>query len=87
MFGKGVVEQACKSLEIDLIIRAHQVVQDGYEMMTGRRLITVFSVPNYCAQFTNAAAVVCLNANLQVILSRRLSQSNKIFNFRSRSNK
>ena len=68
MFGKGVVEQACKSLDIDLIIRAHQVVQDGYEMMTGRRLITVFSVPNYCAQFTNSAAVVCLNANLQVTL-------------------
>ncbi|EFP03847.1 hypothetical protein CRE_28749 [Caenorhabditis remanei] len=66
MFGKGVVEQACKSLDIDLIIRAHQVVQDGYEMMTGRRLITVFSVPNYCAQFTNSAAVVCLNANLQI---------------------
>ncbi|ULT95827.1 hypothetical protein L3Y34_004474 [Caenorhabditis briggsae] len=66
MFGKGVVEQACKTMEIDLIIRAHQVVQDGYEMMTGRRLITVFSVPNYCAQFTNAAAVVCLNANLEI---------------------
>lgn len=84
MFGKGVVEQACKSLEIDMIIRGHQVVQDGYEMMAGRRLITVFSVPNYCAQFTNAAAVVCLNANLQVILND--SKSNKTFNFRSRSN-
>ncbi|CAI2352068.1 unnamed protein product [Caenorhabditis sp. 36 PRJEB53466] len=66
MFGKAVVEQACKNLQIDLIIRAHQVVQDGYEMMTGRRLITVFSVPNYCAQFTNAAAVVCLSANLEI---------------------
>ncbi|CAD6195478.1 unnamed protein product [Caenorhabditis auriculariae] len=66
MFGRGVVEQASKLLGIDLIIRAHQVVQDGYEMMTGRRLITVFSVPNYCQQFTNAAAVVCLNSNLEI---------------------
>uniref|UniRef100_A0A1I7TX39 Serine/threonine-protein phosphatase n=1 Tax=Caenorhabditis tropicalis TaxID=1561998 RepID=A0A1I7TX39_9PELO len=72
MFGRGVVDQACKSLEIDLIIRAHQVVQDGYEMMAGRRLITVFSVPNYCAQFTNAAAVVCLNGNLEISFQQML---------------
>uniref|UniRef100_A0A8R1EA56 SER_THR_PHOSPHATASE domain-containing protein n=1 Tax=Caenorhabditis japonica TaxID=281687 RepID=A0A8R1EA56_CAEJA len=72
MFGKAVVEQACKSLGLDLIIRAHQVVQDGYEVMSGRRLITVFSVPNYCAQFTNAAAVVCLSANLEVFFQQML---------------
>ncbi|CAB3405908.1 unnamed protein product [Caenorhabditis bovis] len=72
MFGKAVVEQACKNLGIDLIIRAHQVVQDGYEMMTGRRLITVFSVPNYCNQFTNAAAVVCLNGNLEISFQQML---------------
>ncbi|VDM62935.1 unnamed protein product [Angiostrongylus costaricensis] len=66
MFGKGVVQQACQMLGIDLIIRAHQVVQDGYEMMAGRRLITVFSAPNYCGQFTNAAAIVCLDEDMQV---------------------
>ncbi|KHJ91869.1 phosphoprotein phosphatase 1 domain protein [Oesophagostomum dentatum] len=66
MFGKGVVQQACQVLGIDLIIRAHQVVQDGYEMMAGRKLITVFSAPNYCGQFTNAAAIVCLDEDLQI---------------------
>ncbi|KJH47070.1 phosphoprotein phosphatase 1 domain protein [Dictyocaulus viviparus] len=66
MFGKGVVQQACQMLGIDLIIRAHQVVQDGYEMMAGRRLITVFSAPNYCGQFTNAAAIVCLDEDMTI---------------------
>ncbi|KIH64599.1 Ser/Thr phosphatase family protein, partial [Ancylostoma duodenale] len=66
MFGKGVVQQACQMLGIDLVIRAHQVVQDGYEMMAGRKLITVFSAPNYCGQFTNAAAIVCLDEDLQI---------------------
>ena len=66
MFGKGVVQQACELLGLDLIIRAHQVVQDGYEMMSGRRLITVFSAPNYCGQFTNAAAVVCIDGDLTI---------------------
>lgn len=37
MFGKGVMEQACPLLGIDLVIRAHQVVQDGYEIMAGRK--------------------------------------------------
>ncbi|KAK6042610.1 hypothetical protein COOONC_19885, partial [Cooperia oncophora] len=43
-----------------------EVVQDGYEMMAGRRLITVFSAPNYCGQFTNAAAIVCLDEDLEI---------------------
>jgi len=65
-FGKGVMAAACKILGIDMVIRAHQVVQDGYEIMVGRQLITIFSAPNYCAQFNNAAAVVCIDADLQV---------------------
>ncbi|VDL71201.1 unnamed protein product [Nippostrongylus brasiliensis] len=66
MFGKGVVQQACQMLGIDLVIRAHQVVQDGYEMMAGRRLITVFSAPNYCGQFTNAAAIVAIDEDMEI---------------------
>uniref|UniRef100_F1KZ78 Serine/threonine-protein phosphatase n=1 Tax=Ascaris suum TaxID=6253 RepID=F1KZ78_ASCSU len=65
-FGKGVTAAACKLLNIDLIIRAHQVVQDGYELMVGRQLITIFSAPNYAGQFNNAAAVVCIDDDLQI---------------------
>ncbi|KAK0415759.1 hypothetical protein QR680_012104 [Steinernema hermaphroditum] len=65
-FGKGVMQAATKLLGVDMVIRAHQVVQDGYEVMVGRQLITIFSAPNYCGQFNNAAAVVCIDADLQV---------------------
>ncbi|KAM3717314.1 putative serine/threonine-protein phosphatase C06A1.3 [Dirofilaria immitis] len=65
-FGKGVLLAACKLLKIDLIIRAHQVVQDGYELMVGKKLITIFSAPNYAGQFNNAGAVVCIDDDLQV---------------------
>lgn len=65
-FGKGVMSAACKILGIDMVIRAHQVVQDGYEIMVGGQLITIFSAPNYCGQFNNAASVVCIDADLQV---------------------
>ncbi|VDM13828.1 unnamed protein product [Wuchereria bancrofti] len=65
-FGKGALLAACKLLKIDLVIRAHQVVQDGYELMVGEKLITIFSAPNYAGQFNNAGAVVCIDDDLQV---------------------
>ncbi|KAL3985323.1 Serine/threonine-protein phosphatase PP1-delta [Acanthocheilonema viteae] len=65
-FGKGVLLAACKMLKIDLVIRAHQVVQDGYELMVGKKLITIFSAPNYAGQFNNAGAVVCIDEDLQI---------------------
>uniref|UniRef100_A0A0K0EI13 Serine/threonine-protein phosphatase n=1 Tax=Strongyloides stercoralis TaxID=6248 RepID=A0A0K0EI13_STRER len=69
-FGKGVVEAASKIMGFDLVVRAHQVVQEGYEVMIGRSLITVFSAPNYCGQFCNAAAVVCISEKMQVSLQQ-----------------
>ncbi|VDN82842.1 unnamed protein product [Brugia pahangi] len=65
-FGKGALLAACKLLKIDLVIRAHQVVQDGYELMVGEKLITIFSAPNYAGLFNNAGAVVCIDDDLQV---------------------
>jgi protein phosphatase len=70
---------ACKILGIDMVIRAHQVVQDGYEIMVGRQLITVFSAPNYCAQFNNKAAVVCIDADLQVSFQQLTTGKTFIF--------
>ena len=34
--------------DMDLVCRAHQVVEDGYEFFAKRQLITLFSAPNYC---------------------------------------
>ena len=36
---------------MDLICRAHMVVEDGYEFYNDRTLVTVFSAPNYCGEF------------------------------------
>ncbi|CAI2350478.1 unnamed protein product [Caenorhabditis sp. 36 PRJEB53466] len=66
MFGKAIVENACKTLKVSLIIRSHMVVQNGYEVMSGRKLITVFSMPNFLGLVSNSAAVLHLNARLEV---------------------
>ncbi|CAJ0564621.1 unnamed protein product, partial [Mesorhabditis spiculigera] len=64
-FGADVVKEKCKELGVDLIARAHQVVQDGYEFFADRKLVTVFSAPHYCGQFDNAAAVMMVKEGLE----------------------
>ena len=49
---------------MDLVVRAHQVVEDGYEFFAGRRLVTLFSAPNYCGEFDNAGGIISVDENL-----------------------
>jgi len=63
-FGGDVVESFLKRHEFDLIVRAHQVVEDGYEFFAKRQLVTVFSAPNYCGEFDNAGAMMSVDDTL-----------------------
>ncbi|KAH7727878.1 serine/threonine phosphatase [Aphelenchoides avenae] len=63
-FGPEALMAACNDLKIDLVARAHQVVQDGYEFFGGRRLVTIFSAPHYCGTFKNNAAMMHVDKNL-----------------------
>ncbi|CAK5010630.1 unnamed protein product [Meloidogyne enterolobii] len=65
MFGEDVVARICKQLDIDLVVRAHQVVQDGAEFFANRKLITLFSAPHYAAQYNNAGATMFIDENLR----------------------
>lgn len=49
---------------MDLICRAHQVVEDGYEFFSKRQLVTLFSAPNYCGEFDNAGAMMSVDESL-----------------------
>ena len=52
--------------DLDLIVRAHQVVEDGYEFFGNRKLVTIFTAPNYCGEFDNAGAMVVCDEDLQL---------------------
>ncbi|KAI9154228.1 hypothetical protein LWI28_023013 [Acer negundo] len=41
-----------------------QVVEDGYEFFADRQLVTIFSAPNYCGEFNNAGALMCVDSSL-----------------------
>ena len=64
VYGQDVVVEFCTKMDIDLVCRAHQVVQDGYEFFAGRRLVTIFSAPHYCGEFDNAAGMMNVDDNL-----------------------
>lgn len=57
---------------MDLICRAHQVVEDGYEFFSKRQLVTLFSAPNYCGEFDNAGAMMSVDESLLCSFQVRL---------------
>ncbi|KAL5727223.1 protein-serine/threonine phosphatase [Ranunculus cassubicifolius] len=63
-FGADKVTEFLKKHDLDLICRAHQVVEDGYEFFAKRRLVTIFSAPNYCGEFDNAGAMMSVDDEL-----------------------
>eukprot|EP00069_Balaena_mysticetus_P017939 bmy_11140T0 len=57
-FGAEVVAKFLHKHDLDLICRAHSVVEDGYEFFAKRQLVTLFSAPNYCGEFDDAGAMM-----------------------------
>ncbi|CAH1454726.1 unnamed protein product [Lactuca virosa] len=63
-FGADKVAEYLEKHDLDLICRAHQVVEDGYEFFASRQLVTIFSAPNYCGEFDNAGAMMSVDDTL-----------------------
>lgn len=64
-FGPDVTRRFLDDNGLDLLIRSHEVKDEGYEIEAGGRLITVFSAPNYCDQMGNKAAYIKLDHTLK----------------------
>ena len=39
-------------------------MEDDYEFFADRKLVTIFSAPNYCGEFDNAGAMMSVDENL-----------------------
>lgn len=64
VFGQDVVTSFLRKQDLDLMCRAHQVVEDGYEFMFKRQLVTLFSAMNYQGEFDNAGAMMVIDETL-----------------------
>lgn len=63
-FGQEVLQNFLNKHDLDLICRAHQVIEEGYEFFAKRQLVTVFSAPNYCGEFDNSGAIMSVDETL-----------------------
>ncbi|XP_022885210.1 serine/threonine-protein phosphatase BSL3 isoform X2 [Olea europaea var. sylvestris] len=66
-FGPDRVMEFCNNNDLQLIVRAHECVMDGFERFAQGHLITIFSATNYCGTANNAGAILVLGRDLVVV--------------------
>lgn len=59
-YGPDRVIEFCRSNNLQMIVRAHECVMDGFERFAQGHLITLFSATNYCGTANNAGAILVL---------------------------
>lgn len=43
---------------LELLVRSHEMKDEGYEVEADGKVITIFSAPNYCDQMKNKGAFI-----------------------------
>ncbi|MFH4973527.1 hypothetical protein AB6A40_000236 [Gnathostoma spinigerum] len=65
-FSEKAVIKFCQRFNLDLVIRAHQVVLDGYEFFANRHMVTIFAAPNYMGTFGNRGSIMQIDENYKI---------------------
>lgn len=60
-FGQDVTENFLNVNGLKMVIRSHEMKEEGYEIEHSGKLVTVFSAPNYCDQMGNKGAFIRLD--------------------------
>ena len=66
-FGPDRVKTFCHENSLQIIVRAHECVMDGFERFAGGQLITLFSATNYCGTANNAGAILVVGRDLVMV--------------------
>uniref|UniRef100_A0A0N4Z9F8 Serine/threonine-protein phosphatase n=1 Tax=Parastrongyloides trichosuri TaxID=131310 RepID=A0A0N4Z9F8_PARTI len=65
IFGKKALDEFLSSNGIQMVVRAHQVVEEGFEFFGDNKLVTVFSAPHYACQSSNKSAIMKFSDDLK----------------------
>eukprot|EP01083_Nonionella_stella_P140952 433347_1 len=61
MFGPDITKKFLADNDLNLIVRSHEVQEEGYKVLHDGKLITVFSAPNYVDQMGNKGAFITMD--------------------------
>lgn len=64
-FGPDYTQAFLKKNHLQLIIRSHEMKEEGYTVDHNAKCITIFSAPNYCDQMGNKGAFIRFNADMK----------------------
>ncbi|OAL75611.1 TOR signaling pathway phosphatase SitA [Trichophyton violaceum] len=68
LFGSRVADEFCAVNDLNLIARAHQLVNEGYKYhFDSQAMVTVWSAPNYCYRCANMASVCEVREDLKPV--------------------
>ncbi|RKP10803.1 Metallo-dependent phosphatase-like protein [Thamnocephalis sphaerospora] len=65
-FGPDVTEKFLELNNLDMLIRSHEVKDNGYVIEHNGKCVTVFSAPNYCDQMGNKGAYIDVTDDMQL---------------------
>lgn len=64
-FGPDITQAFLDRNGLDLLVRSHEVKEEGYVVEHGGKTITVFSAPNYCDTMGNKGAFIHFEPSLE----------------------
>jgi len=64
-FGQDVTFEFLRTNQLALIVRSHECVSEGYDLVHNGRLMTLFSASRYCGLQTNKGAFLSMKNDLQ----------------------
>jgi len=68
-FGPDVTEKFLSNNNLELIVRSHEVKDEGYFIEANGKLVTIFSAPNYCDQVGNKGAFIRFDSYMKPTFS------------------
>ncbi|VDN90614.1 unnamed protein product [Brugia pahangi] len=66
MFGQDMIKECIAALDVDMIVRAHEVVRNGHHIDCDGKICTVFSAPNYCGTDGNCGSIMRVTDDLKI---------------------
>ncbi|CAB57902.2 Serine/threonine-protein phosphatase [Caenorhabditis elegans] len=66
VFGEKGLDVFLKKLGLSLIVRAHEVSQEGFNFLFNKKCVTVFSAPYYCGNDTNCGAIMHVSESYEI---------------------